>query len=191
MLDRARHTLSRREHFDRLMLAELDMTVADQAPGGPFGLAIFSLNGLMHLASISEQRIALEAAWRALDPRGMLVIDLLNPSPEHLVSFDGRIVHEGTWHREDRATISRFSVRTHSFAEQRIETELWYDVVEPNGRLRRIRTEFPMRYLTRFELELMLELSGFVEWKTYGSYDLDPYDDGSERLIVTAEVTPS
>jgi hypothetical protein len=37
----------------------------------------------------------------------------------------------------------------------------------------------------------MLELTGFVEWKRYGSYELDPFQDDSERLIFTAEVTPS
>jgi hypothetical protein len=48
-----------------------------------------------------------------------------------------------------------------------------------------------MRYVVPSEIELMLEVAGFAEWTLYGSYDLDPYDDGSERLIVTAEVTPS
>jgi hypothetical protein len=48
-----------------------------------------------------------------------------------------------------------------------------------------------MRYLYRSELELMLELAGFVEWQLYGSYDLDPYDDQSDRLIAAAEVTRS
>ncbi len=37
----------------------------------------------------------------------------------------------------------------------------------------------------------MLELCGFIEPMLYGSYDLDPYDPESERLLVTAEVTPS
>jgi hypothetical protein len=37
----------------------------------------------------------------------------------------------------------------------------------------------------------MLELAGFVEWQLYGSYDLDPYDDQSDRLIAAAEVTHS
>ena len=48
-----------------------------------------------------------------------------------------------------------------------------------------------MRYLVASEIALLLELTGFGEWKIYGSYELDPYDDGSDRLIVTAEVTPS
>jgi hypothetical protein len=48
-----------------------------------------------------------------------------------------------------------------------------------------------MRYVHRAELELLLELAGFVEWQVYGSYELDPYDDQSDRLLVIAEVTPS
>jgi hypothetical protein len=121
----------------------------------------------------------------------MLVIDVLNPNGELLAMFDGRVVHEGQWERPEKVRIDRFSARTHLAAEQRIETELWFDVIERSGALRRVRTGFPMRYLTPSELELLLELVGFVEWKFYGTYDLEPYHDGSERLIVTAEVTPS
>jgi hypothetical protein len=36
----------------------------------------------------------------------------------------------------------------------------------------------------------MLELSGFSDPMFYGSYDLDPYENESDRLLVTAEVTP-
>jgi hypothetical protein len=48
-----------------------------------------------------------------------------------------------------------------------------------------------MRCLHRAVLELLLELAGFVEVQVYGGYDLDPFADDSDRLIVTAELTPS
>jgi SAM-dependent methyltransferase len=192
MLDRAR--LALREDSDdplqRVTLREGSMTEAERAPGGPFGLVIFSLNGLMHVSTMAGQRAALASARRALDPRGMLVIDALNPTPEMLVTLDGRVQHEGSWRKSDGTVIDRFSARTHDAAEQRIDTELWYDLVDPAGHLRRVRSGFPMRYLVASELALLLEVTGFAEWKLYGSYDLDPYDDGSDRLIVTAEVTP-
>ncbi|MCC2629624.1 MAG: Methyltransferase type 11 [Thermomicrobiales bacterium] len=193
MLDRARAllqthagTLSR-----RVTLFEGSLTEAECAPGGPFGLVIFSLNGLMHLSTMDGQRAALASARRALDPRGMLVIDVLNPTPEMLITFDGRVQHEGSWREPDGTVIDRFSARTHDAAEQRIDTELWYDLTDREGHIRRVRSGFPMRYLVASELTLLLEVSGFVEWKRYGSYDLDPFDDRSDRLIVTAEVTPS
>jgi SAM-dependent methyltransferase len=191
MLERAQDALAAHDGADRITLFEATMAEADRAPGGPFGLAIFSLNGFMHLAEPGEQRAALQAARRALDPRGMLVIDVMNPSHDILAAFDGRVQHEAAWIRADGSSVDRFSARTHHSVEQRIETDLWYDLVNAAGQLNRVRTSFPMRYVVLSELELLLEITGFVEWKLYGTYDLDPYDSSSERLIVTAEVTPS
>ena len=121
----------------------------------------------------------------------MLVIDILNPTPEWLATLDGRVQHEGSWRKPDGTVVDRFSARTHDSAQQRIDTELWYDLTDPAGQMRRVRSGFPMRYLIASELALLLEVSGFAEWKLYGSYDLDPFDDRSDRLIATAEVTPS
>jgi SAM-dependent methyltransferase len=193
MLDRARTTVNLHAGslLPRVTLSEGSLTEAECAPGGPFGLVIFSLNGLMHVSTTAWQRAALASARRALDPRGMLVIDVLNPTSELLATFDGRVQHEGSWRDSAGTVIDRFSARTHDSAEQRIDTELWYDLTDRQGHIRRVRSGFPMRYLVASELALLLEVSGFVEWKSYGSYDLDPFDDRSDRLIVTAEVTPS
>ena len=35
----------------------------------------------------------------------------------------------------------------------------------------------------------MLKLAGFQDWRVYGSYELDPLDPLSDRLIVAAEKT--
>lgn len=176
---------------DRARLVQIPMTEADTAPGGPYGLVLLSLNGLMHAPTQVEQRAVLAAARRALDPRGMLVIDVVNPDPGLLASFDGRVQHEGSWTRDDGGRVDRFTARTHAPFGQRIATALWFDLVSPDGALRRVCSAFPMRYVYASELELMLELAGFVEWKLYGSYELDPLEDGSERLIVLAEATAS
>ena len=191
MLERAREKLAHSLDSGHAVLHEGSMTEADHAPGGPFGLVLFTLNGIMHLPTLEAQRRALAAAKHALDPRGMLVIDAHNPSPEFLAHLDGRVHHEGTWERADGAVVNRFAARTHSPARQRIETELWFDMLWPDGQVKRVRSRFPLRYLMPAELELLLELVGFAEWRLYGSYDLEPFGDESERLIVTAEVTPS
>src|SRR5215218_8289169 len=119
MLDRARSTLQLNagDPSTRVTLVEGSMTEADRAPGGPFGLVIFSLNGLMHLSNMAAQRAALVSARRALDPRGMLVIDILNPIAELLATLDGRVQHEGSWRKSDGMVIDRFSARTHDAAE--------------------------------------------------------------------------
>ena len=90
----------------------------------------------------------------------------------------------------DGATVSKVSARTIDRANQRVATKLWYDVIKRDGSLKRHTTAFSLRFLYPSELLLMLELAGFVEWQTYGTYELDPFTDSSPRFIVTAEKTP-
>lgn len=191
MLDRAERATADAGVDHRVTLFEGDMREADQAPGGPFGLVIFSLNSLMHLTTVADQRAALVAARKALDPRGQLIIDTLNPSLEAIRHLLDGPHHEGTWTLDDGSVVDKWSQRKAGEASQIIDTLLWYDTTAPDGQLSRVRSEFPLRYVHPTELMLMLELCGFCEPMLYGSYDLDPYDPESERLLVTAEVTPS
>lgn len=191
MLDRARAATAGRQVDASIRFVEGSMLQADAAPGGPFGLVIFSLNALMHLPTAAEQRAALESALRALDPKGELLIDVMNPTPDHLSSLGSGPVLEGSWEMPDGSTIDKWAHRTIHATTQVIDTLLWYDKVGPDGSFSRTRTRFPLRYVHAAELELMLELAGFTEVRMYGSYEMDPFDDDSDRLFVTAEVIPS
>jgi SAM-dependent methyltransferase len=191
MLDRARASLRGARQKRRVTLVEGAMEQAESAPGGPFGVVLFSLNGFMHLPSPEQQRAALASARRALDPRGQLIIDVYNPTTSSLQSYAQGIINEGSWRTAAGVDVEKYSSRVVSFADQVIHTRIWYDLIEPDGGVRRVRTAFDLRYVHRHELELMLELAGFTAWQIYGSYELDPYGDDSERLIVAAEVTAS
>ena len=189
MLATARERVDAAGVSDLVTLEELGMEEASSASGGPFGVVIASLNSLLHLESASAQRVALKQAFAALDPRGQLLIDVMNPTPATLTALEHQFILEGAWSQDDGSIVQKFSSRRVSAAEQLIETQLWYDITAPDGSLRRIPTSFTMRYLHRSELELMLEIAGFASWECYGSYELDPYDDQSERLIVAAEAS--
>lgn len=168
-----------------------DMSEPLDLPDDTFGVGIFSLNGLMHLETQEQQLFALREAARILDPRGQLVIDLFNPTPEYLMHLASGPHLEGIWTDNDGRQVEKWSVRRLRPSSQRLETRVWYDTVGADGGLTRVRTEFTLRYLHAAELELMLKAAGFVEWQLYGSYDLDPYTDTSDRLIVLGELTPS
>jgi SAM-dependent methyltransferase len=188
MLDRAKASLD----VGADGLATLYVGAMDElefAPGGPFGTVIFSLNGLLHLANPAAQRRALSSTKQALDPRGQLLVDVLNPTFEALRAFDGSVLHEGTWKGHPGGSVEKFSSRRLTQSEQLIHSKIWYDITSGDGSFTRIGTEFDQRYLYRHELELMLELAGFANWQVYGSYELDPFDDTSDRLIIAAEVS--
>jgi hypothetical protein len=191
MLARAQAAISATVRESQVQLHLGDMTLANDAPGGPFGVAIVALNGMLHVADAQAQLRLLKNVRTALDPRGLLLIDVLNPTPETLRGFDHALIHEGIWTTGTGVRVDKFSSRRVSPASQTISTELWYDQTGPDGTLCRVATSMPMRYVHRSELELMLALAGFVEWQIYGGYDLDPFGDHSERLIVAAEVTRS
>ncbi len=172
---------------DRVSLVTGSMVTADQAVSGPFGLIIVGLNSLMHIPTLAAQRQTLASARRLLAPGGRMVVDVFNPVPAFLQAMERGVQHEGTWLRDDGSRVDKFAARQVFPADQQIETDLWYDVASPAGELRRVATSYPMRYLHRAELELLLELVGFTSWQFYGSYDLDHYTDDADRLLVIAE----
>lgn len=191
MLNRARLAAQQAGFTDRISLVHGYMETTLSLPSDNFGVGIFSLNGLMHLRTQEEQIAALSEACRLLDPRGQLVIDLFNSSPEYLAHFGPHPHLEGVWTTPDGAEIEKWSHRTVRASQQQIDTRIWYDQMDAAGLVHRTRSAFTLRYIHAAELTLMLEKAGFVEWQLYGSYDLDPYEDSSERLIALAERTPS
>ncbi|MDQ3043626.1 MAG: class I SAM-dependent methyltransferase [Chloroflexota bacterium] len=165
------------------------MTQAHRVPGGPFGFVIIALNGLLHLSSQDEQRATLASARRALDPRGQLVVDVMNPSPRTLGTFDRSFQHGGTWLERSGDRVDKFIVQAEGDTSQTISTELWYDRTDTAGAVTRIATSYTLRYVHAAELALLLELAGFVDIQFYGGYNLEPFDTHADRLIVTAEAT--
>ena len=189
MLRRAAIAVNEAGLSERVQLHEGDMTEAALAPGGPFGVVIIALNGLLHASDLGTQRAILNAARAALDPRGLLLLDVFHPTPDALRAFDHTVAHEGTWHLPSGERVDKFSTRRVFPARQLIQTDVWYDRIDKDGHVRRIATSFPMRYLHPGEIELLLEVAGFAEWQFYGSYELDPFDDHADRIIVAAEAT--
>ena len=185
MLERARSTVARSIPDAHVHLTRADMTAAADAPGGPFAFVIIGLNSLLHAESADEQRAILAAAHAASQPDALLVIDVLNPSPDALQALAGMAL-DGEWDDAAGGHVQKFSDRQIASATQTIRTSIWYDTIASDGGLRRTATAFAMRYVHHAELLLMLELAGWLPEQSYGSYELDPYVDDSDRLIVTA-----
>lgn len=169
-----------------ITLLQGDMAELDGTQGAPFGMVIASLNSIMHLNNPEDQRSMIESAWRVLAPEGRLIIDTLNPSLGQLNHLLNTTHLEGSWSTPDGTTVDKWSFRRFSDEPQVIDTLIWYDQLDADGRLQRVRTRFDLRYLHQSELALMLELAGFghVDW--YGSYELDSWDPDSDRIIAIA-----
>jgi ubiquinone/menaquinone biosynthesis C-methylase UbiE len=187
MLDRARARALNQQVDVQWHLAALED--AHTIPGGPFGVVIMALGALNHLPTQEEQIAALASARRALDPRGALLLDVLHPSPHRLTALDGSNTLDGYWPTDNGGTVQRFSSHTVYPASQTIDTQIWYDETAPSGTLQRHLLRMTQRYCPPGELLLMLREAGFEDAIMYGSYDLEPFSDTSERMLVVAEAT--
>jgi hypothetical protein len=187
MLDRAAER-ARRESVD-IALTQASLLDARGIAGGPFGVVIMALGALNHLATLDEQVEALRSARQALDPRGVLLLDIMHASPHRLHALDGAYGHDGSWTDRDGASVDRFSAFSVHPSRQSIDTRIWYEKTDRDGRITRNVLSTTQRYVTPGELLLMLEAAGFEEVALYGGYELEPFEDGSERLIAAAEAT--
>lgn len=170
---------------DRVHLHLADMRQVQMSQ--QFGMAFIAINSFMHLTTLEDQLLALRA-WRSLLlPGGLLIVDVDNPDPRHLLEADGRLDLHGRWFDPSSgATVLKQVSRTLDTARQLQHVLFIYDEVLPDGQLRRTLAPFLARYLYRFEGELLLDKAGYVVEQVYGSYDLDPYTSDSERMIFVA-----
>lgn len=189
MLDRARLRLAGTPASSRVAIHQMDIQDLASTPGAPFGAVFFSLNALMHVDSDDAQMAALRDTVSLLKPGGTVVLDLMNPAPDYLMSITAAPIHEWSAAFGDEGdTVDKTAWRSLDPVSQTIETTLWYDRIRNDGTLQRIRTSFDLRYVHASEIRLMLAAVGFESIHCFGSYELDPFDAGSDRLLVIASL---
>jgi SAM-dependent methyltransferase len=170
---------------DRVTLIQGDY--AEVPIEGSYRFAFVLMNTFLHLLTGAAQLQALRH-WRArLEPGGLLLIDVFHPDVDLLAVSDGRLEWDKTWtDPRTGATVMKFITRAVSTAEQTLHVTLIYDEIAPDGQVSRTLVPYSIRYLWRFEAELLLDQAGFDLEAIYGDWDLGPFEDASDRMILVA-----
>ena len=147
-----------------------------------YALAILA-GVIAHLAGPEDALRALDSARRLLQPRGLLIVDLLGPAalPPHdlPLSVD--------WERRmgERRVVRRSRLVRHEAPEGlRVDYSTLTDLVEADGTITRLPAGFRLWYPSPGALIGLAEEAELAVEAAFGSHDLDPLDDGSERCIV-------
>ena len=156
-----------------------------------FALAIYPLNGFLHLLTSEDQLSALRNVCRALLPGGLLILDLANPHAVLVSDVDGHLIHRGHFRSPEGRAISSFSCTQTDLATQVQHLTLFYDEVDDDGTVHRTTVETDLRFVYRYEMAGLLRQAGFVVDAVYGTYDLDPYETDSGLMLVVAYKEPS
>ena len=158
-------------------------------PGGHFGLAVCAFNSFLCLRSVNDALAFLHNARHHLAPDGLLGMEVSAFYPEELASPSGGpdLRHDFTRRLPDGGRLDRFSVSRYDPASQLLSMSLFHEVYDPSGRLREKRThDLTIRVTGRDELTLMLRLAGFEVEALHGGFGGEPFDAGSDHLIVLA-----
>jgi len=170
---------------NRVNLVQADMR--DFSLPARFALAYIPINTFMHCYDGGEQLACLRSIRRALQPGGRLVIDVFHPDLQALLESDGRLGSEGsvldpaTGH-----TIHRLYTRRLDLATQTQHMTYIMDEIDAAGTVHRTLFPFRLRFVYRYEMEYLLRLAGYSLETVYGSYDLEPFESGSEKMIFVA-----
>jgi SAM-dependent methyltransferase len=163
---------------EQVRLVEADMREFELHES--FRLATLPFRPFQHLLTVEDQISCIQIIHRHLIPGGKIILDLFNPSLEHLTRDDlGQevgaepefITPEGIRVRRFNKTISR------DYHNQINQVELIYYLTHPDRKKERIVHAFPMRYLFRFEAEHLLVRSGFKMEAVYGDYQKTPFGE--------------
>lgn len=156
-----------------------------------FDMALIALNTFLHNLARDDQLATLRAVRSHLSPGGLLVVDL-PPNDELAYQPD-----DGVFQLEATLIDPRARSEIRKYVASRVfwstqEQELTYRIEEQHadgGDVTEQLITFRLRHVFKHEMELLLLQAGFAEPSWYGSYYLDPYGEGSPRMIAAARVS--
>ncbi len=154
-----------------------------------FRLGFCGNNTLMHLPALHDQYAALQTAFSLLRSGGLFVVDLPNPHLSTLTEEQTPLLLEKemfdpvSGHR-----ILKFFSQRGDLTTQVADITLIYDEIDAEGAVRRTLAPMQMRWVYPYEARLLMEAAGFHVEGVFGSYDLEPFERRSERMILLGRV---
>lgn len=189
LLARAEHRIAADDRLraaretGRLVLLAGD--VRDIPVRGRFSL-IVAVGVVPHLSGAADAERMLRSIRRKLSDRGRAILDL--PGPAGLPEADlplavdwVRQYGDVTVTRKSRLTVSR-----DSDGGVRVLLATISELEEPDGTIARLPAAFPLWYPSRCVLERLVAQVGLAVAAVYGSHELEPFTEDSERLIIVA-----
>lgn len=180
----AQQKIAEAELADRVTLVAGDMRrfKLDQH----FGLVVAPINTFLHNLTLDDQLATLISIKKHLRPGGLLVLDCFNPDPAHAADDRRLLLQRTVIDPDTHQPATLWLARSTDWGQQLQEIVYVADRLDAQGQVVRATLIAQFRFIFRNEMQLLLKLGGFDLKDIYGSYELDLFDGGSEKLIVVA-----
>lgn len=177
------------EGLPNLKLVDGDMAQFDL--GESFGLVLIPYRSFLHLMTVGEQKSCLRCVLDHLAPGGRLALNFFNPDIVLMAAWMGparkglQPVGELPSAREGRVVeweTRRYLTATQHIDEDRIEERLSHQ----GAVISRVFRKMGLRYVFRYEMQHLLELTGFEVEALYGGFRGEPFTDASTEMVWVA-----
>lgn len=155
-----------------------------------YRLIFVALGTFNHLPTVAARRAALAGMRAQVAAGATLVLDLAQAEPRRLAALAelGQITHIGSW--QDAASgqiLTHVVAARHGEHPATLALTHWYDVHTQGGPVTRINAETTLATITRPEIEVLLEATGWRVRQVFGDHDLGEWEEAAPRLILVAQ----
>lgn len=184
MLSIAKQNVSRlnAETQRRIKLIEADMR--NFSLGQRFKLVMILYRAFLHMLTSEDQRRALRCIREHLTDDGLLVFNIFDPRLDIIAAHfgslgtamkkDSEFIHPDTGHR-----VVVWDSRQYDPGRQMLEQYFIFEELDDEGRvISKTYSPLTLRYVYRYEMQYLLELSGYKIEALYGDFQRGPFRTG-------------
>jgi SAM-dependent methyltransferase len=186
MLSVARSKAAGRSASTRRRLTLVRQDMCQLSLGRRFGFVFVPARSFQHLLTIGEQRTALEAIRRHLEPAGRVVLHLFDPRLDMLISENAGLPGRSGIHPQTGLGYVGEVIRTDLDHLNQVRRDLWrYTERGPNGEaLAEATREMALRWTYRWEAHHLLQLCGLAVDAEYSDFGGSAPVYGKELILV-------
>ena len=173
----------------KVHLIQADMSQFD-LPYKNFNLVIIALRSFMLLLSPREQLSCLQSIHKYMQAGGIFMLNTIAPDFERLSQEPAPFALQKEFDLPDGNHVLRKSrLVEHDFVRQVRQFEFKFEEYDQTGKLVRERI-LPLytRYTFRYELQYLLERTGFEALDVFRDYDRNRYNGRGEMIVVARKI---
>ena len=190
MLGLAIENISQIEEIAQKNIELVESDMRSFSLGRKFGLITIPNRSFLHLLTHEDQRSALERIREHLQDDGRLIFNIPDPHLESIAQEHKSIENPIRRHAEfinpkSGNTVIVWVTRNYDLANQLVKQLYIFDEISSDGLLvNKYYTSLKLRLSFRYEMQHLLELSGFRINSLYGGFKKQPFEHGREQIWI-------
>lgn len=190
MLDVARQKISQCSPEVQKRIEIVDGDMRDFSLDRRFRLITIPYRSFLHLLTVDDQKRGLRCIREHLVDGGRFVFNIFDPNiqmiVEHAGSLGSTTKKQGEFvHPETGRCVIVSDTRQYDTERQMIDQYFIFEELDEDGHVMSKRySHMTLRYIFRYEMEHLLELSGFQIEALYGDFTQGPFRPGGEQVWI-------